>query len=241
MFVAKTRWFFRQEVTRLVKYKIIQISFLLALMWCGILWLVGSEGAQTFLPLFLFIDASVMSLMMIGAILFYERQENTLKPLLVTPISVTHVIVIRLLLGVLIALQSMLILGLFSRFVLDVQIALWWWVFVVSVIAFAHSVIGFSLTLKVKDFNALLMSIVFFMFVFGFPTIFFALGVISDTFEPFLFLSPTHGAFILIEHGMTQAVSLWQLVLALTYLLVVSVGLLKFWIIPNYALLGVKE
>ncbi len=239
--MAKTLWFFTQEMRRMYKYKILQISLFLALLWCALLFFIGAEGAAQFLPLFLFIDASVMSMMMMGAILFYERQENTLKPLLVTPIGVTQLILVRIVVGILIALQSVIILGLFARFVLGVELMLMWWVFVVSVIAFAHGVLGFVISLLVKDFNGLLVNIIVYMFVFGFPSIFFALGMFSPVWENILLFSPTHGAFVLIEHGISRGTSTWVIVFALTYLIGLSGFFLVRFIIPRYALIGVKE
>lgn len=241
MSVNKTLWFFNQEMRRMFKYKIMQISLLLALMWCVLLYFIGAEGAVAFLPLFLFVDASVMSMMMMGAILFYERQENTLKPLLVTPIGVSQVIMVRIVVGIIIALQSTLILGLFARFVLGVELMLLWWVLVVIIIAFTHGVLGFLVSLNVKDFNGLLASIVVYMFVFGFPSIFFALGMLSPVWENLLLFSPTHGAFLMIEHGVTPNDSLWVLAFSMVYLLGVGILLLIRYIIPRYALVGVKE
>ena len=241
MGVAKFTWFLRQELRRMVKYKIIQISFLLALLWCGVLFLSGEEAVATFLPLFIFVDASVMSMMMMGAILFYERQENTLKPLLVTPLKIAYVIAARLVVGIVIALQSALILSLFARFVMNTEVAFVWLFFAVVLVAFTHAVLGYVVSLFVKDFNGLLMNIVAYMMFFGLPTILFALGVISDAFERVLLFSPTHGSFLLIGHSLGASLSSGTLVFVMLYLVLLSVGLLIAWVAPNYARIGVKE
>lgn len=231
----------KSEFKRLVKYKIVTIAFLLTFLWAAVLYLVGEDAAGTFLPMFIFIDATTMSIMYVGSILYYEKQENTLKPLLVTPISVLSIVVVRVVTAIYIALQSGVLIALFAAFFLNVSVNFIALIVFLSIIAAAHAMIGFWISLHAPDFNDLLIAIVGYMFFFAFPTLFFSLGLLPDFFEYVLMISPTHGSFLLIARALNEDVALWQWLVASFYLVSVAGLLYLFQVKPWYALKGVKE
>ena len=231
----------KSEFRRLVKYKIVTIALALTVLWAAVLYLVGEESAGTFLPMFIFIDATTMSMMYVGSILYYEKQENTLKPLLVTPISVLTIVGVRVFTTIYIALQSGVLLALFAFFVLNVSINFFALILFISLIAGAHAMLGFLISLHAPDFNDLLIAIVGYMFLFAFPTLFFSIGLLPDVFETVLMISPTHGSFILIARALNEEVALWRWVFASLYLIAIMVAIYLYQVKPHYALKGVKE
>ncbi|SHJ98333.1 ABC-2 family transporter protein [Anaerobranca californiensis DSM 14826] len=75
------------EIKRMQKYHIIGASILVALIWVAVLHFTGIENVDTIFPLLLFIDGTLMSMLMVGVTMFFEKGEGTLKTLLITPIS----------------------------------------------------------------------------------------------------------------------------------------------------------
>jgi hypothetical protein len=63
----------------------------------------------------------------------------------------------------------------------------------------------------------------------------------SESIEPLLLISPTHVALLMIDYGFNQTVETFELVYGTLYLLIGSMVLWKFLIIPLYPIKGVKE
>ncbi|MGM0435752.1 MAG: ABC transporter permease [Bacillota bacterium] len=231
----------RGEFQRLLKYNIIQVSFGVSVLWLLILFLVGKDEVGVFLPLVIFMDLTMMSVLLMGVSLFYERQENTLKTLMVTPAPMWGIALSKVIASIYLAFQSVVVVVGVSFFAFDISFRLIPLLGFVLIISLAHGIFGFVLSLFSKDFNGLLALIMAYMVVFAFPSIFYALDLMSESIEPLLLISPTHVALLMIDYGFDQAVDTFELVYGTLYLLIGSVLLWKFLIIPLYPIKGVKE
>ncbi len=229
------------EFKRLLKYNIIQVSLGVSVLWLLILFMIGREEAAQFIGLFIFMDITMMTVLLIGVSLFYERQENTLKTLLVTPASIADLIAGKMISAVYLAFQSGVILALFGKYLFDVAIDIPVFIFFVLLIALAHSAIGFTMSLYSKDFNGLLSLLMGYMIILAFPSIFYAFGLIPETMEMLMIISPTHASFLLIERSIGGDVSIWQTVVSIVYLMLLPVVLTIRIIYPQYAEKGVRE
>ena len=231
----------RGEFQRLLKYNIIQVSFGVSVLWLLILFLVGKDEVAVFLPLVIFMDLTMMSVLLMGVSLFYERQENTLKTLMVTPAPMWGIALSKVIASIYLAFQSVVVVVGVSYFAFDITFRLIPLLLFVLIISLAHGIFGFVLSLFSKDFNGLLALIVAYMIVFAFPSIFYALDLMSESIEPLLLISPTHVALLMIDYGFDRAVDTFELIYGTLYLLIGSALLWKFLIIPLYPIKGVKE
>ncbi len=229
------------EMQRLLRYKILQISFVVTLLWLGVLFLIGSEHVGDFVPLFIFMDVSMMTVLLVGANLFFEKQENTLKTLLITPSDFFALIASKFVASLYLGLQSTVFIALFALFMFDVSIAFVWLMMFVLLITFAHTALGFTFTVYVKDFNGLLAFIIFYMFIFAFPSIFYALGILPSSAEVWLMFSPTHASLLMIDFAFGVSVSWWLLVIGSVYLVLLSLFLIRFVVSPKYVETAVRE
>ncbi len=222
------------EFQRLSKYKIMQAGLGVSLLWVATLFLIGPDEAGMFLPLFVFMDISLMTVLLIGSGLFFERQENTLKTLLITPTKFSHIIFSKLITAVIIALQSALILGLLGYFFFDVGIRFHYLIIFTVLIALMHAMLGFVFSVLLKDFPSLLASIMVYMILFAFPSIFYALDILSDTWSYVLIVSPTHASMLLVELAFGDTVDGWMIVISVLYLIVLTFVFAKWIVFPNY-------
>lgn len=229
------------EMVRLSKYKILQISFVVSLLWIAIMFLIGKENIQSFIPIFIFTDAALMTVLLVGASLFYERQENTLKTLMITPSSYTSILLSKIIASIYLALQSTVVISLVAIFFFDISINLFWLYTFVLLIGLAHSAIGYAFTMVSRDFNGLLAAIGGYMIVFAIPSLISALGIFSETFDNFLMISPTHVALELINFSMGVDVAIWKVVVGIIYLIGISIVLYKYVVAPKYAEMAVRE
>ena len=87
---------FSGELNRMKKYNILTAGIFVALLWVGILFFTDIEDITSMVPLIVFIDATSMSMVLIGATMFYEKQEGTIKTLLVSPIGKSEYILAKI-------------------------------------------------------------------------------------------------------------------------------------------------
>lgn len=235
----------KSEFIRLYKYKIIPISFGISLLWMALLYVLGPEGALQFVGLFIALDASVMSILMLGASLFFEREENTLKPLLVTPVSVETIIMVKVISGIYVALQSAVLVSLFVDVAMGLSVNYGALIGLVSLIAITHAMIGFVMSMRSPDFTSLLVAIILYSFIFALPPLLITLELIPGWLETILWISPIHDAlmYMNIVFDLDQALALtdWPFLISLVYLLGLSSILYLKFIRPNYANAAVKE
>ncbi len=235
----------KSEMRRLLKYRILTISLAVSVMWMILLYFLGPESARSFVGLFIAIDATIMSMMMIGASLFYERQENTLKPLLVTPVSVGMMITVKVITTIYVALQSAVLVSLFVYFVMDINLQFIPLILLVSLVATVHAMIGFLLSLKAKDFTGYLVAIIVYAILFAYPSLFMALDIVPTNLDFLLVLSPSHGAFIYLDQIFliegAYAYDSFIFIFSVGYLIAVTAVLYLKWVKPRYPELAVRE
>lgn len=87
---------FSGELNRMRKYNILAAGIFVALLWVGVLFFTDIEDITSMVPLIVFIDATSMSMVLIGATMFYEKQEGTIKTLLVSPIGKSEYILAKI-------------------------------------------------------------------------------------------------------------------------------------------------
>jgi len=236
---------FISEIKRLYTYKILTISLAISALWMVILYGIGEANAQSFVGLFIALDASVMSILMLGASLFFEREENTLKPLLVTPVSTGQIIGVKVASSIYVALQSAVLVSLFVRLVMGIPVDFMSLILLVILIALVHSMIGFYLAMKATDFSGLLVNMIIYSFTFAMPSLMVTLGLISGWAEEIVWLSPIgDGLFymqVVFQTNGADAIDPVFFILSIIYLLFISTVLYVGYIKPNYATAAVKE
>ena len=85
--MAKLLGLVKGEILRLWRYKITFFGLLVSGIWLLILALVTKEEANALLPQLLILDGGLMAIILLAAAYYYEKQEGTLKAVLVSPTS----------------------------------------------------------------------------------------------------------------------------------------------------------
>ncbi len=94
------------DIKRLVNYKILPISIATTLLWVVIIFFVKKEEALFIAPFLIFVDVTLMSLVFLGASFHFERQENTIKAMMVMPISLMEIMMSKIASSVFLGLTS---------------------------------------------------------------------------------------------------------------------------------------
>jgi fluoroquinolone transport system permease protein len=209
------------ELVRLYKYKIILTGLFLSVIWIVIVALSSAETAQMIAPLLIWADASMMSIIFVAASFYFEKQEATIKSVLVAPVSITEILISKVIASLLMGTMSGFLVVIFSIIVYGIEVQVLWMLLSILIVIGSHVAIGFVLTFYSKDFGTMLVNYFLYALVALIPSLLLNLGVISDQWNLVMLISPTHCAQILINSGFSEQ-PLGEILWSVGYLLAVG-------------------
>lgn len=222
------------ELKRLIKYNILPVSLVTAIIWIVLFLFLSKEEAFELAPILIFVDVSAMSILLLGASHHLEKQEGTIRTMMVMPISLWQIITAKTVSSMILALESVLVTSVALYLIHGVTFNYILLLIFVAIAGAAHAAIGFALSLRSRDFTAMLGKLVGYMFIFTIPSILFSIGVIDEKYEWLLMLSPSHSASHLITSALTGEFKLVMTIAACAYLAVLSGVLFKFEVHPRF-------
>ncbi|GEM_PF-169222 len=240
------------ELSRLNKYGVFSISILVAFIWGVVLFLISDSVLGTFLPFVLFIDATMMSVMYIGAEMHFEKTESTISTMLVTPVSNAEMVLSKVLGNTIHNLiSSLLIVAAFYiagqlDFINELGFSLILVILGIVLSTATFTILGLVLSYYHKDFTDLLVSMFVIIFVLMIPAVLLMFGVIKgDFWETFMLVNPMQAVLEVIQGGFYNAAGELDLdyryFLSLGYILVGGIVLYFFWAIPKFQDYAVRQ
>ncbi|XFA99402.1 ABC transporter permease [Candidatus Izemoplasma sp. B36] len=234
------------ELIRLNKYNVTAISVLVAILWGIILYFVDSAALASMLPFILMIDASMMSIMYIGSVMFFEKTESTISTMLVTPSTNSELVLSKVVANTIHNMLSSALIIIVFYFIKNIQIN-WFLIFlgVFAATAF-HTVAGLFLAYYQKNFTGMLVNIMIIAFALMVPTALYQFNVLTaDFWEYLLLINPVQSAAEVIGGGFTgyftEGVFAWKYYFSLIYMLGGSVLLYVFLVLPKFHDYAVKQ
>lgn len=218
-------WLFTGETTRMRKYGISAASLATAVLWILLMEFGRLKDIGFVLPLILFVDSTIMSLLLAGVTMVFEAQENTLGSMLVTPISKDEYLIAKSLAVTSCSLSVLICLLIYGMVFKGLSISIPGVVGAVILIAFAFSQVGMIITYYAKDFTDLLMGMFKLVLIFSLPTILESFQIISGPrVRNIQYLNPTKNALVLLQ-ATVMNVGRRDLAIAIGYLLILTVVL----------------
>jgi len=217
-----------------VRYKILPVSLVTGLLWIGLFLLVSAEEARGVAPLLLFVDVAVMSILLLGASYHLEKQEGTIRTMMVMPVSLGQILASKIVASLVLALESVAItsLALFLIHGLTFNYGLLLLFIVVGGVA--HTAIGFVLSLWSRDFTAMLGLLLCYMFLFTVPSVLHSFGVIDAKYRWLLMISPSHAANFLVASAVRGELELPMIIVGSLYLGILAAVLFRFVVGPRF-------
>ncbi len=213
------------EYKRMVEYKIAAASLVVALLWVGVLYLTELPDITYIFPLLIFVDTTSMAILMVGVTIFFEKQEGSLRALLVSPISKADYLLSKIVVTITSSLITLLVLYLYASLFKEINLNLLTLIGTVMIVALFHALVGFLLSYYSKDFTSLLMNMMKYIFIFFMPTLLDYMNIINhNIFTKLHYIAPTKAAITLLL-ASTGSVTSGDLIYALTYLVTGSVFL----------------
>ena len=206
------------EFTLMYRYKLIHLAILSVVMYFVSLQIMPDINEPEFHSLFLFFDPVLIGIMFVGAMVLFEKTENTLQALTITPMQTYNYFLSKI-----IALTSLsLVAGLLFIIPLMITDGIdpnWLYLFIgLTLSAVVLILIGFLMVSRCNSINEYLLMMMFVFILLFFPPLFDLFGFYENTI---FYLWPSHASFILFG-GVFGEVSTNDTIYAILYLI--------FWI-----------
>lgn len=231
------------ELIRLNKYGVTTISVLTAFLWFLLLFFIDDLNiVAQMLPFVIMIDATMMSAIYVGAIMYYEKTEKTISTLLVTPVKKSDLILSKVIANTITQFSSTMLVVLVFFFVKQIEVS-WLILSMILIVSIVfHSLLGFVFSYDSKDFTSMLMNLMIYVFLFMLPSTLFFFGIVfkGEIFKYILLISPVHNTLILITAAFSGILSL-EFYLALLILVLGIIFGYKYYIYPKFKTYAVKE
>ncbi len=223
--MSKLTTLVKGELFRLRKYNLLAASLFVSAIWVGLLHFLNIENVTKLIPQLIFIDVTTMAMLLVGVTFIYERDESTIRTLLVSPISKSEYILAKMICNIIPSTLSLTIMYIYSKLFKIIEINYFILLGAVILVAFFHSLIGFLLTYYSKDFTDLLMTIMKVFFVFLLPVLLVEFNIVTnEIFRKAVYLLPTKSALMILM-GAAGKAQTWEIIVSLIYLLLGSIAL----------------
>jgi fluoroquinolone transport system permease protein len=220
------------EVIRLWRYQITLFGLMVSAIWIILLAVVSKEEANALLPQLIVLDSGLMAIILLGAAYFYEKQEGTMKAVLVSPTSPAVLLSAKIIGTLMGNLLSVFLMWLTMLVVHQSVFPIFDALGLVIIITLTHLSIGYVLIYWSKDFMDLLLKYTFIVLVLFVPTILVSLEILTDGLENLAYLSPTYSGQILISQLWNTETE--SILVAWILTIVYPLGLFPFYILPQF-------
>lgn len=231
------------ELKRLNKYKVTTVTFVVAFIWFLMLYFIDDINLlSTMLPFIILIDATMMSILYIGAMMFFEKTESTISTMLVTPVSNKDLILAKVIANTIQMLASSMLIVIVFFFIKQVEVK--WILVIISILLSVsfHSLLGFVFSFHSKDFTSMLVGVSLYSFVFLIPPILNSFDVFfkGEVWEYILLILPSQAAIKLIEVGFGAPIGI-KYYLSLAIIIMAGILLFRYYVLPKYKDYAVKQ
>ncbi|MHB1128004.1 MAG: hypothetical protein ACYC2T_13825 [Bacillota bacterium] len=221
------------EFDRLKKYNLFTANFVVLLFWVGLAWFFEERELKAFIPFVFLMDSTMMTILLVGATLFYEKKEHTMNSIAVSPVTEDEYLYSKVIVTVLNSLITVIIVSTAVFFINKVTLNYLQLIPAVIMVTVVHALIGIRLSYYAKNFTSLLVNYIIYVFLFLFPSVLAMLGIIGADAAKYLIILPPEASNILISASVRE-VEAWRIIIGYLYLGVLSLVLYRFLIKPGF-------
>ena len=215
----------RWEFTLLSRYKIIHISILSVILYFLTTQAVPDMNKPIFHTMLLFFDPAIIGIMFIGALVLFEKSENVLQALVITPMKTDDYLLSKItsltILSIISAAIFIILLNVFSGIDFNI-LFLALGIILTSVMLI---LLGFILVSRVNSINEYLLAMLIAFLGLTFPPMLHLSGLYENVI---FYLWPTQASFTLFT-GVFNAITLelWEITYGISYQ-ILWIGILYF-------------
>ena len=206
----------RWEFILLYRYKIIHISLLSMFLYFLSTQTVQSLQGQTQVhSVLLFFDPAVIGIVFVGALVLFEKTENVLQALILTPMKTDDYLLSKIisltLLSIISATVFISLMAVFNETAFNI-------IYLITGIILTTAMLillGFIIVSRVQNINGYLLGIIISFLILTFPPL---LNLFELFENPVFYLWPTQASFILLNGVfLTSSLELWEIIYGIGY------------------------
>lgn len=230
------------ELYRLNKYNMTFISVLVAFLWGVMLFFVNADILGTLLPVVILLDATLMSLLYVGSVMYFEKSESTISTMLVTPVTNSEMLLSKLIANTVHNMFSSALLIIVFVVFKDVQINYFFLIIGIILATSFHTLLGIVMAYFSKDFTGVLMSVMAFSMIMMVPYVLLMLDIITGEFwEGILLINPIQAAGEVVNAGFVGFKITYKYYVSLGYMFFGGIALYIFYALPKFQDYAVKQ
>ncbi len=222
------------EAKQMVRYNLLARGILRGVIWLVILLLISQEAAENAASKLIFVDASIVSMLLLGLSFYREQKENTIQAMMVLPVSLWPILLTKVLSSLVLTLIPVAVTCTSVYFIHNVTFNYALLLFFVILTVAAHTAIGFCFELLGKRLGHMLIMVYGYVFIFAVPTLLLALNIINVQYEWMFTLSPAHAARTLFSSVVSGEFAWGKTLFNCIYLPVLAAVLMKFVVYPKF-------
>lgn len=222
------------EFKRLVSYKLLARSLVTGVIWILVFLFISKEDAGDVAPMLMFVDVSIVLMMLLGASFYLEQQENTIKSMMVLPVSVGQILLSKVVSSLVLTLVTVAITCASVYFIHAIPFNYALLLLFVILAAVAHAAIGFTMALSGQSLGSMLIMVIVYVLIFAVPSILLAVNIIDAQYEWIVMISPSHAARALFSSVVSGEFEWEKTLFSCIYLPALAAVLMKFVVYPKF-------
>lgn len=210
------------EFILLYRYRIIHIAFLSIFLYVVTEQITPAEfiAKKDMLPILLFFDPAIIGIMFVGALVLFEKAENTLQSLVVTPMKVWEYLSSKIIALTVLSIISAVIFVILVTHRFDFN---YFYLFVGIILTSVFLIlVGFLIIARLKTLNEYLLMMMLAFLGLTLPPLIHLTHIYENAI---FYLWPTQASFILLN-GVFTGIQTWEAVYGILYL--------SIWIVICY-------
>ena len=186
----------RMDFLLAFRYGLLYAALFITLVYVGLFYPLSGVLRALFLPFIIYIDLAIFGFYFLGAWIFFDRQENTLSALILTPITYKAYIWSKIIVLTLISV----IISVFLAYALMLDLNPLLLIVSTTLNSILFCMIGLWIVVRYTSFSHFLPASTMMLFVFELPIFdYFQLLPSSQVGNLLWMLHPTYGSMKLIE------------------------------------------
>ena len=204
------------EFILLYRYKIIHISILSVILYFLSTQAVESLKGQTQVhSVLLFFDPAVIGIVFVGALVLFEKAENVLQSLVVTPMRTDDYLLSKILSLTILSIISASIFMTLMFVFNETEFNIVYLITSIILTSVMLILVGFILVSRVQNVNGYMLGMIIGFLVLTFPPL---LDLFKLFENPVFYLWPTQASFILFDGVFNaSALEIWEVIYGIIY------------------------
>jgi fluoroquinolone transport system permease protein len=228
------------EWKRFRKYHLLTANLVLLLIWVLVASALDKGELKPFIPFIFLMDAAMMNIALTGTTIFYEKQEQTINAILVSPVTENEYLCSKVVTSIGNSLLTLVLIALAMWVVKGITFNYWSLIPAIILVAGFHALLGIALTYGAKDFTGIMLRAIVYMFVFLLPAVFGLFGLISENVMTYVMVFPPVSSTSLLSTSV-MTIAVWQIVFGYLYLSLLSIVIYLRVVKPGFHRYVVRE